>query len=92
MDELTASLTQLLSTVILPNLKAVQVSQKEQIAANDRLEEAIEELQMEVKTQVAYMAAQLTAARSEIAALHMALKTAQAQNQGLIHDLTTTIN
>ena len=47
---------------------------------------------MEVKTQVAYMAAQLTAARSEIAALHMALKTAQAQNQGLIHDLTTTIN
>jgi hypothetical protein len=92
MDELAASLTQLLSNVILPNLKAVQVSQNEQIAANDRLEEAIEDLRMEVKAQVAYLAAQLTAARSEVAALHMALKAAQAQNMGMQHDRSAIIN
>ncbi len=40
------SLTRILTDVILPNLKTVQVSQAEQIAANDRLEQAIEELRL----------------------------------------------
>jgi len=92
MEELTGKLTTILSNVILPNLKAVQVSQNEQIAANDRLEESIVELQMQFKTELAFIAAQLTAARSEIAALHLALKTVQAQSKGLTHDMATIVH
>jgi hypothetical protein len=41
MNDPFASTIRLLIDVVLPNLKTVQVSQAEQIAANDRLENAI---------------------------------------------------
>ena len=59
--------TRLLIDVILPNLKTVQVSQSEQIAANDRLEESIEELRLHLESQFAHLSAQLTACRAEVA-------------------------
>jgi len=71
-------LTQLLSDVVLPNLKAVQMSQAEQIAANNRLELAIHELRRHIDLQFAMLANQLTACRAELAAAHAALKAAQA--------------
>ena len=61
MNEPFDSLSRLLSDVILPNLKSVQVSQAEQIAANDRLEMAIEELRLHLESQFAHLTAQLTA-------------------------------
>lgn len=70
-------LSQLLSDVILPNLKAVQASQQEQIAANDRLEQAIEELRLHLDSQFAHLSAQLTAFRAEEAAMQAALKAMQ---------------
>jgi hypothetical protein len=74
-----ASLAHLLAEVILPNLKAVQTSQSEQIAANDRLEEAIGELRAYLESRFALLSAQLTACQAELAATQAALKTAQAQ-------------
>ena len=67
----------LLSDVILPNLKAVQASQGEQIAANDRLEEAIEELRSHLDSRFAHLSAQLTACRAEVAAMQAALNAVQ---------------
>jgi hypothetical protein len=72
-----APLTQLLAEVVLPNLKAVQVSQSEQIAANDRLEQAIEDLRTHLQSQFALLSAQLTACQAELAATQAALKAAQ---------------
>lgn len=71
-------LTQLLCDVVLPNLKVVQMSQAEQLAANDRLEHAIHELRRHIDAQFAMLANQLTACRAELAAAHAALKAAQA--------------
>jgi chromosome segregation ATPase len=79
MDDLNAPLLRLLTDVVLPNLKAVQASQSEQIAANDRIELAIEELQTHMKSHFALLDAKLTACRAEIAALHAALEAAQAK-------------
>ena len=81
MDDPTAPLIRLLTDAILPNLKAVQTSQSEQMAANDRIELAIEELQVHMRSQFALLDAQLTACRAEIAALHAALEAAQAQRK-----------
>ena len=67
MNELFDSLNRLLSDVILPNLKSVQVSQAEQIAANDRLENAIEGLRLHLESQFAHLSAQLTACRAQAA-------------------------
>jgi Skp family chaperone for outer membrane proteins len=78
MDDPSASLTQLLSDVILPNLKAVQMSQAEQIAANDRLEQAIEDLRTHLESEFAKLSAQLTACQAELAATQAALQAAQA--------------
>jgi PBP1b-binding outer membrane lipoprotein LpoB len=78
MNDPFASLTQLLSDVILPNLKAVQMSQAEQIAANDRLEQAIEDLRTHLESQFATLSAQLTACQAELAATQAALTTTQA--------------
>jgi hypothetical protein len=50
MDDPLVYLTRVLTDVILPNLKAVQVSQAEQIAANDRLENSIEDLRLQCGT------------------------------------------
>jgi hypothetical protein len=77
-------LTHLLSDVILPNLKSVQVSQTEQIAANDRLENAIEELRLHLGSQFAYLTAQLTACRAELAATQAILKATHPQAAGLL--------
>ena len=77
MSNLDSSLTLLLSDVILPNLKEVQASQAEQIAANDRLEESIEDLRTHLDTQFALLSAQLTACQAELAATQEALKEAQ---------------
>lgn len=79
MDDQFGTFTHLLSDVILPNLKAMQTSQFEQIDANDRLEQAIEELQLNMRSHFALLNAQLTACRAEIAALHAALQAAQAR-------------
>lgn len=79
MNELFDHLAHLLSEVILPNLKAVQTSQAEQIAANDRLENAIEELRLHLETQFQHLSAQLMACRAELAATQAALKTAQIE-------------
>lgn len=86
------SLTQLLADVILPNLKAVQVSQAEQIAANDRLENSIEELRMHLESQFAHLSAQLTACRAELAAAQATFKAAHVQNGTLAPDRTTLIH
>jgi hypothetical protein len=78
MNDPFASLTQLLSDVILPNLKAVQMSQAEQIAANERLEQAIEDLRTHLESQFATLSAQLTACQAELAATQAALTATQA--------------
>jgi phage shock protein A len=88
MNEPFASLTQLLSDVILPNLKSVQASQAEQIAANDRLEQAIEDLELKF----AQLSAQLTACRAELAATQAALKAAQIQAGSRAPERTTLIH
>ncbi len=82
MDDPIDSLTELLLTSILPNLRAVQVSQAEQIAANDRLEMAIEQLRAHLNAEFNKLSAQIIAARAEMAALQAALQTLQARTQG----------
>jgi hypothetical protein len=77
MNNPLASLTQLLSEVVLPNLKTVQLSQAEQIAANDRLEQAIEDLRTHLESQFTRLSAQLTACQAELAATKTALKASQ---------------
>jgi len=90
MNEPVDLLTRLLSEVILPNLKTVQASQNEQIAANDRLEQAIEELRLHLDSQFAHLAAQLTACRAEVAAAQAALKAVQEGRQ--LPDRSTMIH
>ena len=92
MDDSDAPLISLLSDVVLPNLRAVQASQSEQIAANDRLELAIDELHVHMRSQFALLKGQLTACLAEIAALHAALEESRAkqgsagrEQTGLIH-------
>jgi hypothetical protein len=85
-------LIRLLTDVVLPNLKSVQVSQSEQISANDRLENAIEELRLHLESQFAHLQAQLTACRAELAAAQAAFKAVQIQNGTLPPDHSTMIN
>jgi predicted nucleic acid-binding Zn-ribbon protein len=92
MNEPFDSLSRLLSDVILPNLKSVQVSQAEQIAANDRLENAIEELRLHLDSQFAHLTAQLTACRAELAATQAVLKSAQMQDGMRALDRTPLIH
>ncbi len=89
MNEPLDSLTHILSDVILPNLKATQQSQAEQIAANDRLEQAIEGLHTEIEqlrarmeSQFAQLTTQLTACRAELAAAHALLYAVQEGASG----------
>lgn len=79
MEQLLTHLTDLLNKVILPNLKSVQTSQLEQIAANDRLEHDIEELRTHLEAQFANLSAQLTECRAELAATQALLKASQAK-------------
>jgi predicted nucleic acid-binding Zn-ribbon protein len=92
MNDPLASLSRLLSDVILPNLKSVQVSQAEQIAANDRLENAIEELRLHLDSQYAHLTAQLTACRAELAATQAVLKAAQTHGGLRALDRATLIH
>jgi hypothetical protein len=92
MDEPIAVLSALLSDVTLPNLKSVQQSQAEQIAANDRLEHAIEELRLNMESQFAHLTAQLTACRAELAATQAVLKAAQALAGVRVLDRTPIIH
>ncbi|MGA2809643.1 MAG: hypothetical protein ABSE87_16060 [Terracidiphilus sp.] len=92
MNEPIAILTRLLSDVILPNLKAVQVSQAEQIAANDRLENEIDELRTHLNSQFAHLAALLTACRAELATTQAMLKATREQNGTFEPDRTTLIH
>jgi hypothetical protein len=92
MDDPFVSLTQMLTSVILPNLQSVQTSQAEQIAANDRLENAIEELRLHLESQFAHLSAQLTACRAELAAAQAAFQAVQAQRGILVPDRTTLIH
>jgi hypothetical protein len=92
MSEPIDSLTQILTDIILPNLKRVQESQAEQIAANDRLENAIEELRLHLESQFAHLSAQLTACRAELAAAQAAFNAVHAQNGMLAPDGKTLIH
>ena len=92
MSEPIDSLMQVLTDVILPNLKSVQVSQTEQIAANDRLENAIEELRVHLESQFAHLSAQLTACRAELAAAQAAFNAAHPQNSVQGPDRTTLLH
>jgi hypothetical protein len=78
MSDPLESFSQLLADVVLPNLQAVQATQSEQIAANNRLMLAIEELRMHLDAQFAHLAAQLTACRAELAATQAVLKAVRA--------------
>jgi hypothetical protein len=79
MDDPFTSISHLLTEVILPNLRAVQASQADHIASNDRIEQSIEELQMHLRSQFALLNAQLTACRAEVAALQAALEEAKSR-------------
>ena len=92
MSDPFAPIAQILTDVILPNLKAVEVSQAEQIAANDRLENAIEELRLHLASQFAHLSAQLTACRAELAAAQAAFKAAHPQNDAPELDRTMMIH
>ncbi|MGD0940541.1 MAG: hypothetical protein ABR905_12610 [Terracidiphilus sp.] len=91
MEDPLLSLTRVLTDVILPNLQSVQMSQAEQIAANDRLENAIEELRLHLESQFAHLSAQLTACRAELAAAQAAFQ-ARAHNGGSGPDRTNLIH
>jgi hypothetical protein len=91
MTDPNLAVTQLLIDVVLPNLKTVQVSQSEQIAANDRLENAIDELRLHLESQFAQLSAQLTACRAELAAAQAALQ-ARAQNGAAGPDRTNLVH
>jgi hypothetical protein len=83
MEQPFDSLTRLLSDVILPNLKSVQASQKEQMAANEKLELEIEELRLHLNSQFAQLTALLTACRAEVAATQAILKAVGSQRAAL---------
>ena len=92
MEEIMGQFSRLLSDVILPNLKAVQASQNEQIAANDRLENDIQELRTHLESQFAHLSAQLTACRAELAATQALLKATQGKNGTLKPERATLIH
>jgi hypothetical protein len=91
MEDPLVSLTRVLTDVILPNLQSVQVSQAEQIAANDRLENSIDELRLHLESQFAHLAAQLTACRAELAAAQAAFQ-ARAQSGAAAPDRTNLVH
>ena len=87
-----STVAKLLTEVILPNLQSVQASQADQIAANDRLEQAIEELRLHLSSQFAQLSVQLTACRVELAATQAALKAVQNRNALRIPERPTLAN
>ena len=92
MNDSLVSLSRILTDAILPNLKSVQASQAEQIAANDRLENAIEELRLRLESEFAFLSAQLTACRAELAAAQATYYATQVQRGLLAPDIMTLIH
>jgi|HubBroStandDraft_1064217.scaffolds.fasta_scaffold239909_2 hypothetical protein len=92
MEQPFDSLTNLVSDVILPNLKSVQACQKEQMAAHERLNLEIEELRLHLNSQFAQLTALLTACRAEVAVTQAMLKAAGAQNAGRKPDNGTFVH
>jgi hypothetical protein len=92
MNKLILALTRLLGEVILPSLKVIQASQAEQIAANDRLESAIQELHLHLDSQFAHLSAQLTACRAELAATQAVFNAVNVQDGTFPPDSTTLMN
>jgi hypothetical protein len=92
MNRFIASLTRLFGELILPSLKAVQVSQAEQKAANERLENSIEELHLHLEAQFAYISAQLTACRAELAATQAFVNAVNVQDGMFPPDGNTLMN
>jgi PBP1b-binding outer membrane lipoprotein LpoB len=92
MNDPIVSLTQILTDVVIPNLKTVQASQVEQIAANDRLENDIEELRLHLESQFAHLSAQLTACRAELAVAQAAFKAAHPESGASGPDRPTLIH
>jgi hypothetical protein len=92
MNDPVGTLSRLLTDVLLPTLRTVQISQTEQIAANDKLEKAIEDLRVHLEAQFAQLSAELTACRAELAATHAALQAAQGQKAWHSPDRTTLIH
>lgn len=83
MNDVFETISHLLNNVILPNLQVVRDRQKEQIAANDRIEHDIEELRLELESQFANLNAQLTACRAELAATQAILSAANLTEAGV---------
>jgi dynactin complex subunit len=92
MNEPLVSLSRILTSTILPNLKSAQTSQAKQIAPNDRLENAIEEMRLDIESQFASLSAQLTACRAELAATQAIFHATQVQRGLLAPDLMTLIH
>jgi hypothetical protein len=92
MNRFIDSLTRLFGEVILPSLKAVQANQAEQMAANDRLENAVEELRLHMESQFAHISAQLTACRAELAATQAFVNAVNMQDGMFPPDGTTLMN
>jgi septal ring factor EnvC (AmiA/AmiB activator) len=92
MNDPLLSLSLLLTDAILPNLKSVQANQAEQIAASDRLEQAIEELRSYIQPQFAQLSAQITSLRAELAATQAALKAAQVQSGLRVRDRSSFVH
>ena len=95
MNRLIASLARLIGEAILPSLKAVQTSQAEQIAANNRLENSLDQLRMHIlyiESQFAHISTQLTACRAELAATQAVFKAVNVENGTLPPDSTTLMN
>lgn len=90
MDKTPDPVTQLLTDVILPNLKATQKSQAAQIASNERLESVIEELRLHLEAQFAHLTAQLMACRAELAATQAILKASSVQEDDTLSPYRAT--
>jgi len=72
-------LSRLLVEVVLPRLQTVQIHQSEQIAANNRLQDSIDQMRVSLDDQFASLSAQLTACRAELAATQAVLQAVQVQ-------------
>jgi hypothetical protein len=92
MNEPLVSLSRILTDAILPNLKSVQANHAEQIAANDRLENAIKELRQRLESEFSFLSAQLTACRAELAATQAIFHATQVQRGVLTPDIMTLIH
>jgi hypothetical protein len=95
MNRLIAFLARFLGKVVLPSLEAVQVSQAQQIAANNRLESSIDQLRVHIlhmESQFALISTQLTACRAELAATQAVIKAVNTEYDPLLPDSTTLVN